>query len=389
MRIVDVCPFYTPHGGGVRTYVEQKLRHLPRLGHEVVILAPGDEDGVIERGPGARIVLLKSPRFPLDRKYGYFADEAKVHAALDELQPDFVEASSPWRSAGIVANWPSRAARALVMHADPLSAFAYRWFGAVFSQQTIDWQFSVYWEHLRKHSRRYEYVVCANAGLSARLAAGDVANTVTMPMGVEPGLFSPERRDPELRARLLAACDLPPEASLLLGIGRLAPEKRWPMVVDAVSAAAAKRPIGLVLLGEGREQRTLLRHIAGNPHVRLFAPERDRRQFARIVASADALVHGCEAETYCMAAAEARASGVAIVVPDEGGAADHVHGGGGVAYAPGSASSAAAAILKVLDSQEPTIPASRSIDRHFDELCALYERALAAPARARPGLAVA
>ena len=72
MRIVDVCAFYSPQGGGVRTYVEQKLRIGPALGHEIVILAPGDEDAVIERDPGARIVTLKSPRFPLDRKYWYF-----------------------------------------------------------------------------------------------------------------------------------------------------------------------------------------------------------------------------------------------------------------------------------------------------------------------------
>ena len=41
MRIVDVCAFYTPKGGGVRTYVEQKLRIGPELGHDITILAPG------------------------------------------------------------------------------------------------------------------------------------------------------------------------------------------------------------------------------------------------------------------------------------------------------------------------------------------------------------
>jgi alpha-1,6-mannosyltransferase len=40
LRIVDVCAFYTPHGGGVKTYVEQKMRIGPELGHEIIILAP-------------------------------------------------------------------------------------------------------------------------------------------------------------------------------------------------------------------------------------------------------------------------------------------------------------------------------------------------------------
>ena len=49
-------------------------------------------------------------------------------------------------------------------------------------------------------------------------------------------------------------------------------------------------------------------------------------------ASADALVHGCEAETFCLGAAEARASGVPVIVPDRGGAADHASGGAGLTY---------------------------------------------------------
>lgn len=382
MKIVDVCAFYSPQGGGVRTYVEQKLRIGPALGHEIVILAPGDEDAVIERGPGARIVTLKSPRFPLDRKYWYFNEAQRLHATLDALTPDFVEATSPWRSAGLVADWPSATPRSLVMHADPLSAYAYRWLGDVFSRETIDRQFSVFWQHLRRHSRRFDYVVCANNDLSRRLDDGGVQNTVTIPMGVEAERFSPAHRDPGLRARLLAQCDLPESAALLLAIGRLAPEKRWPMVIDAVSMASQQSPIGLVMLGEGREHRTVLRHIAGNPHVRLFAPERDRAAFARIMASADALVHGCEAETFCMTAAEARASGVPVIVPDAGGAADHARDGAGRIYAAADVHSAAGAIRAIVRERPRPSAMARTMNQHFIDLFAAYEASLFSRRRA-------
>lgn len=372
MKIVDVCAFYSPLGGGVRTYVEQKLQIGPKLGHEIVVLAPGDEDTVTERGPGARIVTLKSPRFPLDRRYWYFASAEQLHAALDAEAPDFVEATSPWRSAAMVADWGGPAPRSLLMHADPLSAYAYRWFGRVFSQQTIDWQFSVFWQHLRRHSERFDHVVCANSDLAGRLANGGVANTVTIPMGVERGRFSPDHRDEALRARLLAACDLPESAALLLGVGRLAPEKRWSMIVDAVNAASRQLPLGLVILGEGREQRTIIKHIAGNPHVRLFAPERDRAMFARILASVDALIHGCEAETFCMAAAEARASGIPVVVPDRGGAADHAADGAGLTYTAGDAASAGRSIVAALGDRRAAPPFTRTMEHHFESLFSFY-----------------
>ena len=69
MKIVDVCAFYSPHGGGVKTYIDRKLIAGPAAGHEIVVIAPGNENRVEERGPNARIIFLDHPKFPLDRKY--------------------------------------------------------------------------------------------------------------------------------------------------------------------------------------------------------------------------------------------------------------------------------------------------------------------------------
>lgn len=374
MRIVDVCAFYTPHGGGVKTYVEQKLRLGPELGHEIVILAPGDKHEVIERGPGARIVTIPSPRFPLDRNYWYFDDEEALHATLDLLQPDFVEVSSPWRSPSLVARWPGKAPRSLFMHADPLSAYAYRWLEPMLSREAIDKGFGTYWEHVRRLGEEYDTVVCASAELRDRLAAGGVPNTVLEPMGIEEGVFSPANRDPELRRRLLELCELPESAHLLIGVGRLSSEKRWPMVIDAVVAASQHLPLGLVLLGAGKQLRAITKAIAGNPHIRVLKPERDRDRFAAIVASADALVHGCEAETFCLSAAEARASGVPVIVPDRGGAADHAADGAGVTYASVDPVSLAEAILQMEALQwRRTNSPVRTMREHFAALFGHYQ----------------
>lgn len=380
MRIVDVCAFYSPQGGGVKTYVEQKMRLGPELGHEIIILAPGDRHEVIERGPMARIVTIPAPRFPLDRKYWYFADEAALHAKLDELNPDFVEASSPWRSPAMVARWHHDVPRALVMHADPLSAYAYRWFEPLLSREAIDRRFDQFWEHLRELGQAYDVVICPSRELRERLKAGGVPNTEVHPLGVEEGLFGPHRRDSEVRRRLLELCDLPEEAHLLIAVGRLSAEKRWPMVVDAVTRASHDHPIGMVILGEGNKRSRIARGIFGNPHIRMLEPERDRIRFATILASADALVHGCEAETFCLAAAEARASGIPVIVPDRGGAADHAADGAGLTYASGSAEAAAEAIIRLIDGPPlplDQVPPSQTMRGHFTKLFASYE-ALAA-----------
>ncbi|WP_333838042.1 glycosyltransferase [Novosphingobium sp.] len=383
MKLVDVCAFYAPKGGGVRTYVDRKLKAGAALGHDVTVIAPGQEDRVEERGPNARIVWLKSQLFPLDFNYRWFSDIPALYAALDAQKPDFVEASSPWRSASVIAEWPGSTPRALIMHADPLSAYAYRWFDPVATRPTIDKAFERYWRHLRRLDTRYDMIVSASASLSERLTGGGLTRVVTNPMGVDPGIFTPTLRDTALRRGMLELCELPEDATLLLGVGRFAPEKRWPMLVDAVTAAGSRRPVGLVLAGQGRERKTIERRIGQNPHIRVLAPITQRHELARVMASCDALVHGCEAETFCMVAAEARASGLPLIAPDQGGASDQARASNGWIYESANTAAATDAIAEYcvarelgLDGPRADLPPPRTMDDHFRELFASYEAVL-------------
>lgn len=376
MKIVDVCAFYSPRGGGVKTYVGQKLAMAERMQQDITILAPGDEDAVFEFGPFARIQTIASPRFPLDRKYWYFNDERALHGALDSLAPDFVEASSPWRSPVMVANWRPQTPKALILHADPLSAYAYRWLGPLVSREAIDRRFVRYWDHLRQLGRLYDAVICASEDLASRMKAGGVGNVVTVPMGVEAHRFSPSKRNETLRASLLGECGLNPEATLLVAAGRLAPEKRLPMLVEAVTIAGRRRQVGLAIFGEGRDDTNIVRSIGGNPHIRLFHAEHDRERFASILASADAFLHGCEAETFCMTAAEASASGIPVIVPDRGGAADFAKGEMGLSYRAVDCADLVRAILALPDrfTTRSNGCVAQAMDNHFSALFAIYQR---------------
>ena len=379
MKLVDVCAFYTPHGGGVKTYVEQKLKIGPELGAEIVILAPGDRHEVIEHGPNARIVTIPSPRLIVDKNYWYFGNKAALHAALDELKPDLVEVGSPWRSPSWVAEWQGNVPRSLVMHADPMTAYAYRWFDPLLPRSTTDRLFSPYWNHLRDLSHKYGSVICASRDLRDRLVAGGVAHTTLIPMGVEEGVFSPANCDPELRTQLLAELGLPETAGLLITIGRLSAEKRWSVVIEGVKRASRERPLGLILLGEGREKPQVQRAIGTNQHIRLLDPVRDRPRFAGMIASADAVVHGGDAETFGLATAEALASGTPVIVPDRGAAADHAAGGGGLRYKAADPGALATAIQQMAELGWPRSHVNvQTMRGHFEQLFANYRHLIAA-----------
>jgi alpha-1,6-mannosyltransferase len=275
------------------------------------------------------------------------------------------------------------------MHADPLAAYAYRWFGGIAGRAAIDRWFASFWRHLRGLDLMFDAVIAANAQLTRRLRRNGVAKARTLPMGVEPGRFSPELRSGELRAALLDSLGLGADATLLLGVGRLASEKRWDMVMRAAAESRREQPVGLVIVGDGAKRAKLellaerLGRVALLPHVG------DRDALATMLASADALVHGCEAETFCMVAAEARASGIPLIVPNAGAAGDHLVPHAGVAYAATREASLDEAITRFIDrgpelQRAAAVRASnvRTARDHFADLFQLYEELSPAPVQA-------
>jgi len=286
----------------------------------------------------------------------------------------------------MVGRWQGAAARSLVMHSDPLAAYAYRWLGGFASTERIDRWFEGFWRHLRGVGRMYDLVVCSNSQLAGRLRSGGIDNSVTLPMGVEPGLFTPRLRSQEIRTAALQAVGLDPSAILLLAVGRLSAEKRWDMVMRAVAESSRRHEVGLLLVGDGRKRQKLELLADRLPSIAVMPPITNRGELARLLASADGLVHGCEAETFCMVAAEARASGIPLIVPDRGAAVDHLVRGAGAVYRAAHERSLERAIDRFIErgpelQRAAAVRASevRTMDEHFAELFARYSQI--APAR--------
>ncbi|MEO5866293.1 MAG: glycosyltransferase [Sphingomonas sp.] len=394
MRIVDVNEFYSPTGGGVRTYLERKMGIMADLGHELIVIAPGREDKVEDRPGGGRIIYIKAPRLPFDDNYGLFWDASAVTRHLDALQPDLVEASSPWRPAWIVGQWQSDAVRVFFMHNDNVAAYALRWFERLASHERIERACAWYSRYMSRFLDHYDAVVTNGPALEKRLRARGVRIDAAMPLGIERGHFSPNYRDEKLRVAMLAQCGLPPEGRLLLGLGRHHPEKRWGVVIDAVERAGASMPAGLMLLGTGVESRQLEKRIAGSPHIRMFRPVYDRERLARIMASCDALIHGSEAEPFGLVASEAMAAGLPLIVPDTGGCAEVADPMSAELYTARSASAGAEAIHRLFARNPAMLRRAavaaadrvRSDREHTVELMAYYAGLVAAK-RARLNVA--
>jgi alpha-1,6-mannosyltransferase len=387
LKIVDVSGFYSETGGGVASYVRQKLAFAAREGHEVVVIAPGAHSRVEPR-PGGKIVWVASPPMPFDANYRVFFSAAEAWAAIDAEAPDVIEGSSPWRGGWIAGQWPGEAVRALVFHQDFIAGYPYTVLGGLMDRDRIDRLFDAYWRYLRRLSAKFDVTVTGGDWLAQRLEHFGLRRPVSVPFGIEADLFSPAWRDEALRRELLALCGAGPDSRLLLAVGRLHPEKRHRTIIEGFVQARALDPkLALLVIGDGPARRGVERLVETSPGVRLIAPIKDRQRLAAVYASADLLVHGSGAETYGLVVAEALSSGLAVVAPDTGGAADLARRGRAVTYRTGDAEACAAAIGRALAEIPPAVDASieapSSADSHFRDLFALYGRLVDARADLR------
>jgi glycosyltransferase involved in cell wall biosynthesis len=142
--------------------------------------------------------------------------------------------------------------------------------------------------------------------------------------GVDTRLFNPARRSTALRQQWGVA----PGQPVALYVGRLAPEKNMPVVVQAHSAMkAVRRDARLVLVGDGPARSGLQ---AGNRDL-IFAGMRIGEDLAAHYASADVFLFPSTTETYGNVTVEAMASGLAVIAYDYAAAAEYiVHGRNGL-----------------------------------------------------------
>ena len=163
--------------------------------------------------------------------------------------------------------------------------------------------------YLRKFHNRAHATLVPTDDLCRELAIQGFENLRVVSRGVDTRLFSPARRDPQLR-RDWGATD---GAAVALYVGRLAPEKNLKVVLNAFAGMRTRVPLArLVMVGDGPERAAL---AARHPEI-VFAGTRTGEDLAAHYASADIFLFSSLTETFGNVTLEAMASGLAVVAYD-------------------------------------------------------------------------
>jgi len=394
LRVLIVTDQYEPMVGGVPTVTRELARGLAERGHTVELLAPSSTGrsataggrGASGRGagaaPGGRLTVARrgSVRWPWyeDQRLGLLS-RASAGELIGGFAPDVVHVHSPL-TLGAAARSAARRRRVPVVYtnhylpanvhptADRADRAVARRRPAAPGDPAVGSTtpatrvasatrataaavggaagalFDVgFYGYLTTFANRCDRVTAPTATALLLLRDhGLRAPSQVVSNGVDLDVYSPGAADDSLRSRYA----LPAGRPLVLSVGRLSPEKRADVLIEALAAQDVADTV-LALAGSGPDEGRLRelaarRGVAARVRFLGFVPGTDLPGLYRL---ADVFAIASEAELQSLVTMEAMASGLPVVAVNAGALGELVHAGeNGFLARPGRAADVAGSL---------------------------------------------
>lgn len=371
MRILISAESFLPRSNGVSNTVARTTTHMSNLGHEVLVIAPGDGPEEFE---GQQIIRV--PAISLHSKIT--VDVAMVRSMqlrkiAHEFAPDIVHLASPYLLGAQVLKVAKKLEIPSVsVYQTDVTGFA-NFYGLNFVRSIAE-------RRLRKIHMNSDLNLAPSTSSINYLRGIGVSNVDLWGRGVDHEMFKPTRRSRALRRRW----GILPQDFVIGYVGRLAPEKQVENLRALRDLSDLFGPrLKIVVIGDG-PSRIKLKSLLPSAH---FTGHLSGENLATAMASLDLLVTTGENETFCQVIQEAMASALPVVAPRVGGPIDLIESGfNGLLYQPGDLVGLRRAVIKLavapdlareMGQQGLTSVADRSWERVCDQLLGHYHRAIA------------
>ena len=340
MHIADITMFYAPASGGVRTYLDAKHRRLvikPGIRHSLLI--PGahlsETDGVY---------TVPAPALPFGKGYRFPLRLAPWRNVLQDLQPDLIEVGDPYLTA-----WAALDARRQLDV--PVIGFYHSDLPLLVSNRMGNWVTTNVEAYVSKLYGNFDRVLAPSRVMADKLTGLGVRNVFVQPLGVDLQTFNPDARDPGLRAEL----GIDENTHLLIFAGRGSKEKNLPVLLKCMARLGPR--FHLLLVGSSMpatvpDNVTVVDGFCPAAHV------------ARLMASADALVHAGDQETFGLVILEAMASGIPVVAVAAGAFPEIVTEQCGLLCAPNNSTAMANAVRELFS--QGSVALGKTARRHVE-----------------------
>ena len=308
---------YGPKSGGLKTTLNELSAQYEKLGHQVLIIVPGECDQVSKNGLITK-VEIKSPLLPLTGGYRAIFNLIKTVDILKSYQPDVCEFSDR-SSLQFVALWCK-------IHKIPSIFFAHERLDGVFKTFFPGLPFM---KLISKFLNRITNLIYKNIVATTVFAAEEFFQIKSkkvskIPLGVDLKTFTPE---------LVRKPDENSFNGYLVTATRQSKEKDPGLILD-IARALKERNIEfpIIVYGEGPElfklqQKAHLEKL----NIFYLGYIRDRKLLAERIANADIYLAPGPIETFGLAALEALACGTPVICRKSSALAEIVIEGTGFA----------------------------------------------------------
>lgn len=405
MKIVISTAVYYPMINGVAVFSHNLAVGLAQMGHEVLVLCPSQKrrgyartvDGVktvylhstdvkvypdqIHSGEKRKILGIPSPFYKNGFKVSLFPGR-RIRKVLDKFQPDVVhvQVSDPIGIATVKYAREKGIPVVTTEHNQPEVLTEPLGFPE-FISRPVEGVLNAYLAHRQSKS---DFVTMPTRRAILKFLDG---REFTVPIaavsnGVDLSNFKPGKAD----AKLYKEYGLNPDFRTVLYVGRVDPEKKVGVVLEAFKAISKEiTGVQLAIVGDGVDKTRLEKLAEGDENIhflgRITPPE-----LYKVYQMGDVFVTASEIETQGIVLIEAVATGLPLVAVDKGAVAEICRDGeNGILCQPGDVEGVSKALKTILSDDKLRLKyAKKSVElarehdfsRTLEEFINIYKKVI-------------
>ena len=297
MIIGIVAESFLPRVNGVTNSVLRSAKYLKSLGHEVIIIAAGQNKG--EEPLDIEVIRICGVSVPSIHEYDLaITTKRRLEKIFSSKQFDVLHIASPF----VLGEIALRAAKEINIPTVAVYQTDVTGFAKYYGYSSVS-KFTDYWlAHI--HNLASINLVPSKWAME-KLNDLNVRNLQIWGRGVDTESFNPKHRDLSLRLKWNERADI------FVGyVGRLAPEKN----IEDLKFIPDSPRIQVVVIGDGPSKYKLQEDM---PNA-IFTGRLTGAQLSQAYASLDVLIAPGRNETFCQVAQEGLAAGLCVLAPNQG-----------------------------------------------------------------------
>ena len=352
MKILLTTESYFPNidGGAV---AQHNLAHaLKKRGHEIGIIAPGfSYKRKIEKDNGTTIYRTKAVKLPLymNNRYNFSPFPLfEVRRIIKEFKPDIINLCSPYPISISAMLWARKYNIPIIgsIHILPQNMLTpFSNFGFYDTLKKHSWDYLIYFFNL------LDWVtIPTKTGMDMYIKRGLKTNITPISNGLKTEVFNPNNNGEYLKKRFNL-----PDKNIVLFTGRINEEKNLDVLIKAIPDVIEKIDAHFLIVGSGGEYKKWLMNLTKELGVEkntTFTDFLDWNDYPNIYSIAKVFAIPSESELQSIVTMEAVASGLPVVVVNNGALPELASMDNGLVFEPKNSKHMADCIVKILSDEK-------------------------------------